>query len=269
MPIGVGMFNEGGTHTDYGMLDVDNALVGGGGITAIEHFSQFGDMIVAPTPWYQLTRELSQGVSTQIGYGMLRMKMPFANPMLQRFGAADMDGTDTHLRLELGLAYDAGGRYGFGLAWTSKGDIDARGDVTITTPTGDLPGMPAQSIVRGQSEMNVGWPSSFKLGAFYDSGSWGRVTAEVQRVQWSEYYRSIPVSFTGVSFNGMAMPDRSFTMDIGMEDQTAWRIGYELPLGAAMTLRTGWAHGKNSVPPQGIHGLLVDGLPAVLQVVTC
>jgi long-chain fatty acid transport protein len=252
MVLGIAMFNEGGTGTDYGMLDVDNTLLGGSGTTAVEHFSQFGYMIVSPTMAYQVTNELSLGVSPQIGYGMLRMKMPFANPMLARFGAADMDGTDTNFRLKLGLAYNAAGRYGFGLAWTSKAAIRAKGDVTITTPTGDLPGMPAQSILRGQSRMDIGWPSSYKAGAFYDAGSLGRISAEVQRVRWSDYFRSIPVTFSGITFNGMAMPDQSFTMDIGMRDQTAWRIGYEFPLNPSMTLRTGWAHGTNPVPAQGI-----------------
>lgn len=252
MVLGIAMFNEGGTGTDYGMLNVDNALLGGSGTMAAEHFSQFGYMIVSPTVSYQVTKELSVGVSPQIGYGMLRMKMPFANPMLARFGAADMDGTDANFRLKLGLAYNAAGRYGFGLAWTSKADIKAEGDVTITTPTGDIPGMPAQSITRGRLLMEIGWPSSLKLGAFYDAGALGRITAEVQRVRWSEYFRSIPVTFSGITFNGMAMPDQAFTMDIGMQDQTAWRIGYEFPLSPAMTLRTGWAHGKNTIPAQGI-----------------
>jgi long-subunit fatty acid transport protein len=196
---------------------------------------------------------LSLGISPQIGYGMLRMKMPFANPMLSRFGAADMDGTDTNFRLKLGLAYSAGGSYGFGMAWTSKAAINADGNVTITTPTGDIGGgMPAQSIMRGKSLMQVGWPSSLKVGAFYDAGRNGRITAEVQRVRWSEYFSSMPVSFTGVTFNGMAMPDQTFRMNIGMQDQTALRVGYEYPLNPAVTLRGGWAHGKNPIPAQGI-----------------
>ncbi|MFA7268295.1 MAG: outer membrane protein transport protein [Sterolibacterium sp.] len=251
--IGVAMFNEGGSGSDYGVLNVNNALLGGAGNYGIEHFSQIGYMIITPTASYRMSEELSVGISPQIGYGMLRMKMPFANPMLGRFGAADMDGTDTNFRLKLGLAYNAGGRYGFGVAWTSKAAINAEGDVTITTPTGDIgSGMPAQSIMRAKSVMKIGWPSSLKVGTFYDAGQYGRVSAEVQRVRWSEYFNSIPVSFTGVTFNGMAMPDQSFSMNIGMQDQTAFRIGYEYPLSSDMILRTGWVHGKNTIPTQGI-----------------
>jgi long-chain fatty acid transport protein len=250
--LGMAMFNEGGTGTDYGVLNVNNALVGGAGTYGIEHSSQFGYMIVAPTAAYQMSEGLSLGISPQIGYGMLRMKMPFANPALSRFGAADMDGTDTNFRVKLGLAYNTGGRYGFGVAWTSKAAINAAGDATINTPTGDMPGMPAESIMRAKSLMKIGWPSSLKVGAFYDAGSYGRISADIQRVRWSEYFRSIPVTFSGVTFNGMAMPDQSFTMDIGMKDQTALRVGYEYPLNSAVTLRAGWAHGKNPIPAQGI-----------------
>jgi long-chain fatty acid transport protein len=82
--------------------------------------------------------------------------------------------------------------------------------------------------------------------------TYGRITAEVQRVYWSEYFNAIPVSFTGVTFNGMAMPDQSFTMNIGMQDQTAWRIGYDYTLNPAITLRAGWAHGSDPIPAHGI-----------------
>jgi long-chain fatty acid transport protein len=249
--VGVAMFNEGGTGTDYGVLNVDNGVLGTPFVSGAEYYSQFGYMIVAPTASYQFGQGFSVGISPQIGYGMLRMKMPFANPMMGRFGAADMAGTDVNFRVKLGLAYKAGS-YGFGLAWTSKAAIDAKGDVTITTPTGDLQGLPPESVMRGNSLMKIGWPSSLKFGAYYDTGRYGRIIGEVQRVYWSEYFNSIPVTFSAVTFNGMSMPEQSFSMNIGMKDQTAYRIGYEFPLTPALTLRTGWAHGKNPIPPEGI-----------------
>jgi long-chain fatty acid transport protein len=254
--LGVAMFNEGGTGTDYGVLNVNNGLLGSPFISGVEYSSQFGYMILAPTASYRIAQGLALGVSPQFGYGMLRMKMPFANPMLARFGAADLEGTDTNFRIKLGLSYDAAGRYGFGVAWTSKADIDANGNATITTPTGDLGGMPAQSIMRANSTMKIGWPSSLKAGAYYDTGRYGRIIGEVQRVNWSEYFNSIPVSFTGVTFNGMPMPDQSFNMNVGMKDQTAYRIGYEYPLNNEVVLRAGWAHGNNPVPDNGILAIM-------------
>lgn len=250
--LGIAMFNEGGTGTDYGVLNVDNGLLGTPFISGAEYSSQFGYMVMAPTASYQFADGFSIGISPQVGYAMLRMKMPFANPDLGRFGAADIDGDDTNVRVKIGVAYDADGRWGAGLAWTSKAGIDATGDVAITIPTGDLPGMPPESIMRGSSTMEIGWPSSVKLGAFYDAGSVGRFIAEVQRVNWSEYFDSIPVSFRRVAFNGMPMPDQAFRMNIGMEDQTAYRLAYEFPVSQAVMLRGGWAHGKNPIPSQGI-----------------
>ena len=248
--LGIAMFNEGGTGTDYGTLNVNNTLFGPNkspgspNIDGIEHFSEFGYMIVTPTVAYQIADGLHIGLSPQIGYGMLRMKMPMPMDLSGagtgpfEFGAVDMDGTDVNFRAKLGLYYN-GGRYGFGLAYTSKAAINADGDVTVTSPS--------MGVMRGTSVMKVGWPSSLKAGAFYDAGSMGRITGEVQRVNWSEYYNSIPVTW---QFSGM--PAQSFNMNIGMEDQTAWRIGYEYPLTPAITLRTGWAHGKNPIPSSGI-----------------
>jgi long-chain fatty acid transport protein len=242
--LGVAMFNEGGTGTDYGVLNVDNTLLGGTGTSGIEHFSQFGYMVVTPTVAYQISEGLSLGISPQIGYGMLRMKMPMPMDLSgvgtgpYEFGAVDMDGTDVNFRVKLGLSYNAGGRYGFGLAYTSKAAINADGDVTVTSPS--------IGVMRGKSLMKIGWPSSLKAGAFYDAGPMGRLIGEVQRVKWSEYYDSIPVTWK------MPGGDMSFNMNIGMKDQTAWKIGYEYPLNSAITLRAGWAHGKNPIPSTGI-----------------
>lgn len=258
MTLGVAMFNEGGTGTDYGVLNVDNTLVGGTGTYGIEYYSNFGYMVVTPTLAYRVADGLSLGVSPQFGYAMMRMKMPFANPTMQRFGAADLEGDDTNVRVKLGLSF-AQDNWGVGLAYASKTDIDLKGDVTITTPTGDMGGgMPAQSIMRGNSLVKMGWPSSVKVGGFFDMTHMGfpRITLDVERIKWSEYFKAVPVSFTGVTFNGLPMPDQSFNMDLGWDDQTAYKLGFELPVGSMTTLRAGWVHGKNPVPENGILAIM-------------
>ncbi len=248
--LGIAMFNEGGTGTDYGVLNVDNTLFGAGkspaspNIDGVEHFSEFGYMIVTPTVAYQIADGLHLGLSPQIGYGMLRMKMPMPMDLSGigvgpfEFGAVDMDGSDVNFRAKLGLYYD-GGRYGLGLAYTTEAALDAEGDVTVTSPS--------MGIMRGKGLMKIGWPASLKAGVYYDAGSLGRITAEVQRVEWSKYFSAVPVTWT---FPGGMQ--QSFTMDVGMKDQTAWRLGYEYPLNAAVTLRAGWTHGKNPIPSTGI-----------------
>ncbi|MFN3566245.1 MAG: OmpP1/FadL family transporter [Burkholderiaceae bacterium] len=152
--LGIGMFNEGGTGTDYGVLNVDNSLLGpatcgGSPICGIEYFSQFGYMVVTPTVAYRLGDEWTLGLSPQIGYGTVRMKMPFGQPGLGFF-AADMDGDDVNVRAKLGLAYDRGGEYGFGFAYTTAADLDLTGDVVLTDPSGTMP------VMRSRMTMAIG-----------------------------------------------------------------------------------------------------------------
>ncbi|PIP47845.1 MAG: hypothetical protein COX16_02830 [Deltaproteobacteria bacterium CG23_combo_of_CG06-09_8_20_14_all_51_20] len=75
---GIGIFNEGGTGTDYGMLKVDNNAMGAGaGISEMEYFSQFGFMKITPTIAFLITDRLLIALSPNIGYSKIKMKMPF------------------------------------------------------------------------------------------------------------------------------------------------------------------------------------------------
>lgn len=252
--LGLGLFNEGGTGTDYGVLNVDNALLGGSGISEIEHFSNFGLMVLAPAVALQLTDDLAVGLSPQFGYGTLRMKMPLAQPALNRFGAADLEGDALTWRWKVGALWQPQDWLGFGLAYTSAADLDLTGDVTVATPTGGLPGLPPQSLLRGDLEMDIGWPEAYKAGVFFDLRRQGGllVALEMQRVRWSRYYDTIPVSFRHLNFNGYSQPEQSFAMSIGMDDQTAYRVGVEFPTGDRMSFRAGYIYGRNPVPELGI-----------------
>jgi long-chain fatty acid transport protein len=246
---GIGMFNEGGTGTDYGVLNVDNSLVGpatcgGTPICGIEYASQFGYMVIAPTLAYSLNDEWTVGVSPQLGYGMMRMKMPFAQPGLGFF-AADMDGNDMNWRVKLGLAYNQAGNYGFGLAYTSAADLKLKGDVTLTDPSGTMP------VMRSSMEMDIGWPASFKVGAFVNLKSRGlplRLALDIEQLEWSKYFDAIPVRFTDLG--------QSFTMRTAMTDNTVYKLGLEWMTSEAWTLRFGYNHTSNPIPPQGLIAIM-------------
>ncbi|MDZ7663304.1 OmpP1/FadL family transporter [Thiohalophilus sp.] len=244
--LGIGMFNEGGQGTDYGILNVNSNFLEGGALgcgTACpaEYSSEFGYMVLTPSLAYQVNRELSVGLSAQVGYGMMRMKMPFfmnmnTNPQPDVLQAADMDGNDTNFRAKLGVLYDAGG-WGVGAAYTSKADLDLSGDATLVN-------LDNNSISRMPVEMRLGWPSSFKIGGYMDMRAMNMplVTFEVQRTNWSEYLDSVPVSM-----GGMAM-----AMNTDWEDQTAYRLGLEYGITNDWDARMGFTYGKNPVPDAGI-----------------
>lgn len=252
--VGLGMFNEGGTGTEYGDLLVDNALMGGSGLESIEHRSRFGFMILAPAAACQIAETLAIGVSPQIGYGTFEMEMPWPQPDLRRFGAAELEGKDFAFRLKVGVLWQLADWLGFGLAYTSAADLDLKGNIRIKTATGDIEGMLSQSLLRGDAEMNIGWPEAYKGGVFLDfrSRGWPLLALEVQRVNWSRYFDGIPVRFKHLTLDGVPQPDQSSTMAVGMEDQTAYRVGIEIPASDRLAVRLGYTYGRNPIPASGL-----------------
>ena len=251
---GIGMFNEGGTGTDYGLLRVNNDVLGPGiGTTYIEYFSQFSYMKATPTIAYNITDKVSIALSPHIGYSTMRMKMPFFEPSLNRFWASDMDGDATSLSGKIGLLYNFKDKYGFGIVYTAPTDINLKGDVTMTAPTGDIPGMPQQSVMKGDLKMKIGWPQSVKAGTFFKVKPLGGmlVAFDVEWLNWSDYYKEIPVKMTHVSMNGIPVADKEFKMKTDWRDQWVFKLGMEYPATDRLNLRMGYIYGKNPVPSKG------------------
>jgi len=261
---GIGMYNEGGTGADYGVLKVDNSYLemlpaGSPAYSNCEYYSQFGFMKVAPTVAYNITDKLSIGVSPQIGYAMMRMKMPFfmdqsGNGVPDTLFNADMDGTATTLTGKIGILYNFYNMMGFGLAYTSPTDIDLKGKATMVAPIAEMGGMiPAQSTMTGDLDMKIGWPQSVKAGMFMRMKPLGGtlVSFDVEWLNWSKYFNEIPVKLTNVQMNGSAQPDNEFNMNLGWKDQWVYKIGFEYPATENLKLRMGYSYGKNPVPAEG------------------
>jgi long-chain fatty acid transport protein len=269
---GVGMYNEGGTGTDYGVLKVDNRFLemlpaGTPDFSNTEYFSQFGYMKVAPTVAYNITDKISIGVSPQIGYSMMRMKMPFfmdqagggsmgmePNGRPDTLFNADMDGHAWSVSGKIGILYNFYNMYGFGLAYTTPTDINLKGDAVMVAPVAQMGGMiPVQSRMTGDLDMKIGWPQSVKAGMFMRMKPLGgmMMAVDVEWLNWSKYYKEIPVKLTNVEMNGMPMPDNEFKMKLGWKDQWVYKVGFEYPATENLKLRMGYAYGKNPVPSEG------------------
>ncbi len=262
---GIGMFNEGGTGTDYGVLKVDNRFLqmlpaGSPGFSNIEYFSNFGYMKLTPTVAYSVTDRISVAISPNLGYAMMRMKMPFfmdqsEDGIPDTLFAADMNGKDNFVpSAKIGVLYNFYNMYGFGIAYTTPADINLKGDAVMTAPIAEMGGMiPAQARMTGDLEMKIGWPQSVKAGMFMRmSFLKGMMMAlDVEWLNWSDYYDSIPVKLTNVKMNGMAQPDQEFKMNTGWDDQWVYKVGFEYPATDNLKLRMGYTYGKNPVPSKG------------------
>ena len=257
---GFGMFNEGGTGTDYGLLKVDNRFlemlpVGTPTFSNVEYFSQFSYMKLTPTVSYNITDKIAVGLSPHVGYSNMRMKMPFfmdqnGNGIPDTLFAADMKGDAFSIGAKVGILYRFSEEFGLGIAYSTPVDINIKGDATMIAPVAQMGGMiPAQSIMKGDLEMDIGWPQSVKAGMFWKMGFWGRMLLafDVEWFDWSHYYDSIPVILKNVRMDGIPQPDRKFKMDLKWKDQWVFKLGLEYPATDKLKLRMGYAYGENPI----------------------
>lgn len=257
---GLGMFNEGGTGTDYGILRVDNRFLemlpaGAPSYSNVEYFSNLGYMKLTPTVSYNVTERLAIAISPQVGYSTMRMKMPFfmdqnRNRIPDTLFAADMDGDAFSLGAKMGILYKFSEDFALGIAYSTPVDIHLKGDATMAAPIAQMGGMiPALSIMKGDLEMDIGWPQSVKAGIFWKMAFLNRMLLafDVEWFDWSHYFDSIPVKLKNVTMNGTPQPDRKFKMDLRWKDQWVFKLGLEYPATDKLKLRTGYVYGKNPI----------------------
>jgi long-subunit fatty acid transport protein len=267
MHLGVAFFNEGGSGTDYGPIYVNNTnsatYAGGNPPVLAEYYSMFGYMVVTPSLAYKATDNLSLGISAQPGYAMARMKMPFNMALLSggNFGSiwqADMNMHDYNYRTKIGAVYTINPAMGVGFSYTTKTDINLRGTARMMAP-GGTPATP-RADMSGTAAADMGWPSSYKIGAYMDMRGMGmqRMSLDIERINWSEYYGSVPFKMTDLIYNGTAMvgAKMAMAMNLGWTDQTAYKLGFEQPFGDMVTMRMGWVHGRSMVPNGGILAIM-------------
>ena len=257
---GLGMFNEGGTGTDYGILRVDNRFLemlpaGTPSFSNVEYFSNLGYMKLTPTVSYNVTERLAIAISPQVGYSTMRMKMPFfmdqnGNRIPDTLFAADMDGNAFSLGAKMGILCKFSEEFGLGIAYSTPVDIHLKGDATMVAPIAQTGGMiPALSIMKGDLEMDIGWPQSVKAGIFWKMAFLNRMLLafDVEWFDWSHYFDSIPVKLKNVTMNGTPQPDRRFKMDLNWKDQWIFKLGLEYPATDKLKLRMGYVYGKNPI----------------------
>jgi long-chain fatty acid transport protein len=255
LKFGIAFFNEGGTGTDYGSLKVPDPGARSGYMLA-EYYSMFGYMVVTPTLSYTATDNLSLGISAQPGFATARMKMPFdMTPIGMGKWAADMNMHDYNYRTKLGALYKLNEAVGFGFAYTTKADINLRGNATMQSPnfTG------GSSFMTGNASADLGWPSSYKLGTYWDMRNFGmpRMSLDIERLKWSQYYKSVPFHMTNIAWdNGPGPSEMSMAMNLGWDDQTVYKLGFDYPFNDKITMRMGWSHGKNPVPASGLLAIM-------------
>jgi long-chain fatty acid transport protein len=267
---GFGMFNEGGTGTDYGILTVDNRFLemlpaGTPSFSNMEYFSNLGYMKLTPTVSYNVTDKLAIALSPQVGYSTMKMKMPFfmdqnGNGAPDSLFAADMDGTAFSLGAKVGILYKFSEKFGLGIAYSTPVDINIEGDASMVAPVAQMGGMiPAQSVMKGDLEMDIGWPQSVKAGMFWKMSFLNRMVLafDVEWFDWSHYFDSIPLRLKNVTMDGVPQPDRAFKMDLNWKDQWVFKLGLEYPATDKLRLRTGYVYGKNPVSSsQGVLAIM-------------
>jgi len=165
-----------------------------------------------------------------------------------------MNMHDYNYRTKIGALYTINPAMGVGFAYTTKADINLRGKASMESY--------ANGNMTGDASADMGWPSSFKIGGYMDMRGMGmqRMSLDIERINWSEYYTSVPFRMSNLAWNGAPPPGMqpymTMAMNLGWTDQTAYKLGFEQPFGDMVTMRMGWVHGRSPVPDNGILAIM-------------
>jgi long-chain fatty acid transport protein len=185
-------------------------------------------MALTPTLAYQVTEELSLGVSVQAYYADLEIKTAVPRPRLSEpEGQATIDGDDVDVGFTLGAMYELSDRTRFGLFYQSE--LEPQYDGDIKTNPANLQTSTDTTLTFGEyvrfavhQDMDERWGVDFTVG--WDN--WSRLG-------------SVPVD---TEFGGVDIPAR-------WEDtyHVAWGTQYQLDKNWALT--GGIAYDSNPVSP--------------------
>jgi len=250
----VGAFSPGGFGTSYTLNSPE--------IGQRDYASELALAKLTTSAAFELTEELSLGVTVGVNYTRLALDTPY---FLQ---TGDFAGTPTVIDFEadaysptwsLGMLYttgEPGSELSFGLAYTEQIDatLEDRARVQV---------IPGGTTLDTSLDLrtHVRLPRSLALGIAKQLGPEHRIALDVELVDWSGAFGSIPIDLDRASsplLAGVSVNDR-LTLD--WRDTVSVRVGYERRLSSAWLLRLGYIHHESPVREQRATPLV----PAVFE----
>jgi len=204
------------------------------------------------------TPDLSIGASVGLIYNKNELNAPFIFQNLQS-GNAGLDGAKTLLNLQteglawnaqVGLIYRATPDLQFGVSYESQSTVVSTGDATgdpsrqFGLPQGSLP-------FDYDATVTNTFPQQVRAGASWKFQPQWRLALQVDWIDWSDAFHTLPLSFkngSNATVNGALGSSFSESVPLNWKSEFVYRVGVEYDVTPSIALRAGYCYGNNPVP---------------------
>ena len=213
-----------------------------------------------PTVAYRLTPKLSLGAGLNVGFQEFDLKLPYV------IQTGVLAGTNALLDIKtsgegfggiFGLLYEIDDKTTFGLAYTTKMDVDLQGGTPFLTTTG----------LSAHYDVNIDyhWPKTLAVGLAHRPSPKLLLASDVTWVDWSAGNEDLILKLsegTNAIVNGLAGSASIIdVLPLDWKDRFVFHFGTEYYFNPKITLRAGYIYGKSPIPDSTV----VPVLAAILE----
>ena len=237
MKIGLYANVPSGLGTEWDGAELKN--LSGPAQTQFEWMSKIGVIYFGPALAYDVNDKLSLGLSVNISYGTMEMKLPMdflagAQPGHDGYRDAQYsdDATGMGYGLTLGALYHVNEKLSAGLSLRTKNTVKFSGDAEV--PLLALIGKPTKS----EFDRDITWPIWIGAGVAYKATEKLTITADVQLTQWESTHEKLATKFKDPGW--IQLLGKEYDIPLEWENTMSIRIGGRYQLTPCLGVMAGF-----------------------------
>jgi long-chain fatty acid transport protein len=219
----------------------DLKVLSGG--TAFQWESMLGVFALSPAIAFKLNEQFSFGVTLNLDYGMLKLKMPALGQYKENLNGIAFGAT-------FGLLFKPNDAFSFGVSFKTPMKATLSGDAEMSGAS--LYGLPTKD----DAERKVTWPMWFGAGLCIRPAEKLTITVDAQYTNWKKL-KNIPITYTNVGWKQAF--EAGSDMILNWKNAVQWRFGLEYWVSKCFALRGGF-YTDPIVSPIDTHNILLPEL---------
>ena len=255
--LGLAVIPEALASTDWRFMDAAGGLDGNTSYGLQRYYAEIINIRTALGASWRVTDSLAVGAALGVEYDRNRLVAPYtfqSNPQLRGFKTLlDLETEGWGVNGTFGLVWQPSKTVSIGLSYRTMTDLSTDGDANGNAST------QLQNIGAGAFRPDFHYDATVntKLPQIFSGGiSWAvrprvRLLAQVDWINWSESFDNLDIRLSNgdnADINGFLGTDRADDVaPLNWKDSVVFRGGVEYALTESVTLRAGYAYGRNPV----------------------
>lgn len=253
---GLGLSPVSALEARWNYLDAPGGI-GGISFGTVDHDSRFVALRIALAASWQVTDQLSVGISAGAIHSEIDFNAPFifqTNPALANAKVnLDMETDGWSPSIELGTVYRPSQEWTFGgrLKLPVSLDNSGRARVDYSAQLPPLALAPASPLADYDARAQVQLPLTIGAGTAWKPGERLNLGLWVDWHQWSRSYDTLEVDLgngTNSDINGAIGSSPSDRIPLDWKDRFVFSLGAAYELNGEWTVRSGYRYGKSPIP---------------------